>query len=185
MTKRKAVAKIKPSRADSWAQWFERCARHYKDPRMKMAYYRDGRSGKPVSIKVMRAIQKDIWKKLKPAPHSRILDAGGGIGLFSRSFQYQTKSVVGTDISPTMMRDARRLNPNGKFVVCDIGLLPFMRGSFDRILCYSVFHYLKNTAQAIKALDEFMRVVKKNGSVMIGDVLYPPGFSEQKDTVKP
>ena len=144
---------------------------------MKMAYYENG---KPVPLAVMRSIYEDVWLKLQATSRSCLLDVGGGVGLFSQTFQSRVKIVVTADISPAMIQDAHRLNPQGWFSLCEVTSLPFSKESFDRILCYSVFHYLSSLSHARKALDEFMRVLKKNGLILIGDVLYPQELLKQK-----
>lgn len=169
--------------ASSWAQWFDRCADYYKDPRMKMSYYKDGKTGQPVSKTELQAIHKDVWRKIDAKPDSRILDVGSGIGLFIQAFQNKVKKMVGIDISLNMMKDASALNPKGIFLQCTVSRLPFSPNSFDRILCYSVFHYLKDNLQAEQTLREFCRITKKDGMIFIGDLLLPspkPGNLPQK-----
>ena len=160
----------------SWAEWFDRCARHYQDPRMKMAYYQDGATGEPVSMETLHAMHEDVWKKLRAAPQCTLLDVGSGIGLFVQAFQNRLRRIVGTDIALTMMKDAAAINPRGIFLQCDVSSLPFSSKTFDRLLCYSVFHYLTDDAHAQKTIDEFRRVVQTGGLILIGDVLYPVEF---------
>ncbi|MFA5060557.1 MAG: class I SAM-dependent methyltransferase [Candidatus Omnitrophota bacterium] len=167
----------KRSKASSWSEWFNRCAQHYKDPRMKMAYYEQGR---PLSKRVMKAIHEDVWKKLKPSRNSVLLDVGAGAGLFSKVFQKRLRKVIGTDIAPAMLFDARKLNPRGIFLACNAASLPFAANAFDQILCYSVFHYLSGQKEAEKVLNQFMRTIKPKGRVFIGDVLLPESLLKQK-----
>lgn len=171
MVKTPSLNKNNSPSASSWAEWFERCAQHYDDPRMKMAYYEDGNTGNPVPIEVMEAIYQDIWNKLSANKDSIILDVGGGMGMLSAAYQNRVCRFVETDISQTMIRNAKELNPQGTFFICDATSLPFASGSFDRVLSYSVFHYLNNLTLVQKVLDEFSRVVKKDGLIFIGDVL--------------
>ena len=165
-----------PPPVSSWAEWFDRCAQHYQDPRMKMAYYKDGATGEPVPMETLQAIHEDVWKKLRATPQCTLLDVGSGIGLFVQAFQNRLRRIVGTDIALTMIKDAAAINPRGIFLQCDVVSLPFSSKSFDRLLCYSVFHYLPDDAQAQKTIDEFRRVVKTDGLILIGDVLYPSEF---------
>lgn len=157
----------------SWAEWFDRCAKHYQDPRMKMAYYKDGATGEPISMETLHAIHEDVWKKLRADSQCSLLDVGSGMGLFVQAFQNRLSWIVGTDISFHMMKDAASLNPQGKFLQCDVSALPFAAKTFDRLLCYSIFHYLPDDSQARKTIAEFRRVVKNDGMILIGDVLYP------------
>ena len=168
-----------PPPVSSWAEWFDRCAQHYQDPRMKMAYYKDGATGEPVPMETLQAIHEDVWKKLRATPQCTLLDVGSGIGLFVQAFQNRLRRIVGTDIALTMMKDAAAINPQGIFLQCDVSSLPFSSKTFDRLLCYSVFHYLSDDIHAQKTIDEFRRVVKNDGLILLGDVLYPPNFFEK------
>lgn len=151
----------------SWAEWFERRARYYQDPLAKIAYYVDG---KLLPRKLMRSTLNDAWRKLRAGKRTSVLDVGGGVGLFARAFGPKLKKIVTTDISLTMARDGSRLNPGAGFFVCEASRLPFASFSFDRVLCYSVFHYFNSRPYAWKALDEFIRVTKPGGLVFIGDI---------------
>ena len=171
------------SQVSSWAEWFDRCAQHYQDPRMKMAYYKDGATGEPVSMETLQAIHEDVWEKLNANSQHTLLDVGSGIGLFVQTFQNRLQRIVGTDIALTMMKDAASINPRATFLQCDVSFLPFSSKTFDRLLCYSVFHYLQDDAHAHKTIDEFRRVVKPDGLILIGDVLYPPEFFKENPPV--
>lgn len=171
--KSNAAQNVENPPASSWAQWFERCAQQYNDPRMKMAYYQDGQTGKPISQKTMTAIYRDVLNKLSVTKDSTILDVGCGVGMFSQALRHHVQKIIGSDISGAMIQDAYQMNPQGTFLVCDAGTLPFSSSSFDRVLCYSVFHYLKDLICVRNVLNEFVRVVKKNGLILVGDILKP------------
>lgn len=171
----KTVAKIK-----SWAEWFDRRAQYYDNPLLKMAYYIDG---KPVSDDVMRATIDDVRKKMRIRPADRLLDVGGGVGLFTNAFRSKRRRLFTTDISFNMVRDARAMNRDSVFLVCEASALPFEDSSFDKVLCYSVFHYLRDAAHVKKVLKEFARVVRDGGFILIGDI--PTKVHEIKKIVKP
>jgi ubiquinone/menaquinone biosynthesis C-methylase UbiE len=151
----------------TWAEWFERRAQYYDDPLLKMGYFVDGQT---VSAEVMMATIDDVWKKLRSEKENTLLDVGGGVGLFAHELQSRFKSIVTTDISLGMASDGRKMHPDGIFFVCSAAALPFSSSSFDRLLCYSVFHYLQERSHVKKVLSEFSRVVKNGGMILIGDV---------------
>lgn len=159
--------KSKSREIKSWAEWFERRAKYYDNALLKVAYYIDGQ---PISDTVIAAIISDVWEKLRAGNECSMLDIGAGVGLFTRVFTERLKYIVTTDISPAMAKDGRRMNPGADFLVCEANYLPFASSSFDRLLCYSVFHYFKDLAYAERALGEFLRVVKNEGLILIGDV---------------
>lgn len=165
--------------AGTWAEWFDRRAGYYKDPRMKAAYYIDG---KPVPDRFMEAVIDDAWRKLSAGRGDTVLDIGGGAGMFAGKFSPGVKRYVITDISFAMAREGRRLNRKNAFFVCEASMLPFRDDSFDRIICYSVFHYFPDNGYAVHAIKEFKRVVKRGGSILIGDV--PMEVKEKAATTK-
>lgn len=150
----------------SWGECFDRKAQYYDDPRLKMGY---GNQGTPVPHSVMTRTIKDVWQKLAPEEDSKMLDVGAGAGLFCEAFRSRVENLVGVDISRFMIADAKQMSPDGSFAVCRAGDLPFRGGSFDRVLCYSVFHYLSQCV-ARRTIWEFLRVVTGGGVVLIGDV---------------
>ncbi len=89
-------------------------------------------------------------------------------------FQNKVNRFVGTDVAPTMIAEANRLNPPGYFLTCEAHKIPFPNKTFDRLVCYSVFHYLSDLKTAARVLNEFHRVVKESGLIFIGDVLELP-----------
>jgi len=151
----------------SWAEWFEKRAEYYDNPLLKMAYYI---GGQPVPDDVMACTIDDVWKKLRAGASDELLDVGGGVGLFSQAYTPRIKRAVTTDISFSMIRGGLKINPAGEYIVCDAALLPFASSTFDRLLCYSVFHYLRDLDHAACVVREFVRVVKCGGAILIGDV---------------
>ncbi len=138
---------------------------------MKMAYYLDGRTGIPVPPKVMQATYRDIWSKIEAQNWHSLVDVGCGAGLFIKKYAPCVKNIIGTDASVHMIKAAQKNNPQNLFFVCEAGRLPFPDQQFDRLLCYGVFHYLPDKKMAEQTIDEFRRVVKNDGLILIGDVL--------------
>jgi len=118
----------------------------------------------------MKATMKDAWGKLRIKKNHSLLDVGGGVGLFADAYHSTARRIVTTDISFTMARDGRNLNPENSFIVCEAKALPFEVSAFDRLLCYSVFHYMRDLAYVEEVLLEFARVVKNRGLILIGDL---------------
>ena len=163
----------------SWAEWFDLRARYYDNPLLKMAYYADGR---PIPGEVMFSIIDDVWKKLRAGGEDILLDVGGGVGLFAGAFRRKLKRVVVTDVSFSMAGNGQALNPDTPFSVCEASALPFASSSFSRVLCYSVFHYFKDLDHAGKVLAELVRVAKKGGRILVGDIplKVPPAAEKTK-----
>lgn len=151
----------------SWAEWFDRRASYYDDPLLKMAYYKDGVA---IPAEVMRATIDDVRRKLGAEKGARLLDIGGGVGLFASVFRPLVRQIVSTDISFAMAHGGRGIAAGVPFLVCEAAALPFAPSSFDRLLCYSVFHYLRDLDHAAATIGEFARVTARGGRIMIGDV---------------
>jgi ubiquinone/menaquinone biosynthesis C-methylase UbiE len=68
-----------------------------------------------------------------------------------------------------MLTHARR-RASQPFVVGDASRMPFESGCFDRVVCYSVFNNFPSLEFAEAVLDELVRVAKRGGTVLIGQV---------------
>lgn len=166
-----------PAIVKSWSEWFDENAKIIKDPRLKMAYQVNG---KAVHCSVIKNTIKDVSDKLNLADGLTLLDIGGGIGLFSKFYKFNFKYVVTSDISFNMVKEESKQNPKSIFIRSNITHLPLKDESFDRLLCYSIFHYLKDLDHATKIIKEFLRVVSINGMILIGDI----SFLRKNTTIK-
>ena len=113
---------------------------------------------------VIRFAPKD--SKMKD---SKILDLGCGNGISSRLLNRAGFDVVGTDISPLFLEDARnweRLHdkPKLRYQVCDVLELPFEDESFDVVCSNELIEHLPDVEIALK---EMVRVVRQNGRVVL------------------
>lgn len=95
------------------------------------------------------------------APPSRVLDLGTGTGAVARlvAERFPASEVVGADISPQMIEEARKLTKSARvrYEVADAQALPFADGSFD----------LVTLGNMIPFFDELARVVAPDGHVLI------------------
>jgi SAM-dependent methyltransferase len=110
---------------------------------------------------------EDIAEKLLLEPNNQLLEIGCGTGLLLSSLSQRVSCSVGLDFSMKNINIARRHFPHVTFVVGDATGLPFRGGYFDRILSYSVFHYLNDVKCGIR---ETLRVCKEGGIVLLGDL---------------
>lgn len=90
----------------------------------------------------------------------RVLDLGTGTGAVARlvAERFPEAEVVGADLSPRMIDEARQLTENSRvrYQVADAQKLPFVDGSFDLI----------TLANAIPFFDEVARVLAPGGRVL-------------------
>jgi SAM-dependent methyltransferase len=93
-----------------------------------------------------------------------ILNVGCGDGLDSIHIEKNGAKAIGIDLSKGMLREAKKLYPQGDFRIMDMRDLLFEEGSFDGIWASgSVYHVPKS--QVGKVIKEFKRVLKRNGVV--------------------
>ena len=98
-------------------------------------------------------------------PRAKILDLGCGNGISAKLLNQADFDVVGTDISPLFLEDARAWeNPRLQYQVCDVMELPFENEAFDVICSNELVEHLPDVQTA---LTEMMRVVCKGGRIVI------------------
>lgn len=109
----------------------------------------------------------------QPTTGMRVLDAGCGTGNFSLKMAALGATVEGIDLSEPMIGYAKEkaaASPYAgqlHFQVGDLYALPFADESFDAVLSMAAFEFIHEDQ---RALDEFMRVVKPGGRVLIGTI---------------
>ena len=118
-----------------------------------------------------REMLRIVSEELNLRPKMRVLDAGCGTGNFEKYLRNRgiECEIVGIDFSEGMLRRARNKCKDGSTEFCRADLvhpLPFLDGSFDRILCINVLYAVSN---AQRVLDEFYRVLKKGGRLIVVD----------------
>jgi SAM-dependent methyltransferase len=84
----------------------------------------------------------------------RILDLGTGTGIAARvaAERYAEAEVVGVDLAPAMVEEARRLLPDGlarrlRFEVADAAALPYPDGNFDLVLLVNMIPFFEELAR--------------------------------------
>jgi SAM-dependent methyltransferase len=88
-----------------------------------------------------------------------VLDAGCGSGAQARWLLDQGADVVGIDLSPRMIEEAkRRCGDEGRFFVADLAEpLPLEPGSLDGITCSLALHYLQDWSVALRSFAAALR----------------------------
>jgi ubiquinone/menaquinone biosynthesis C-methylase UbiE len=96
---------------------------------------------------------------------ARILDVGCGVGRDMGWFELHGVRMVGVDLSPAMLSQARRLTAS-PLILMDMRHLAFRDGSFDGAwCCASLLHLPK--AEAPGALGAIRQVLKPGGMLMV------------------
>jgi len=115
-------------------------------------------------------IAKDISSKLELGNKDILLEVGSGTGVLLSKLSEKSNSAYGVDYSSEAIKRAKKAFPKIQMNTTDAANLPFKDGKFDKLLCYSVFHYFGDMEYAFSAINEFLRVCRKGGIILIGDL---------------
>ena len=108
---------------------------------------------------------QEIVLRFLPAPPARVLDAGGGTGVYSEwlgSLGYETHVV---DITPAHIETARRLPHVTSAAIGDARQVEFAADSVDTVLLFGPLYHLQLRADRVAALAEARRVLRPGGIV--------------------
>ncbi len=114
-----------------------------------------------------------------------VLDIGAGTGLLTLAAAPRVAHVTAVDISPAMCRhlerefDQRSIT-NADVITASASDLPLADASFDVVLSNYCFHHLKDQDKR-RALSEAIRVLRPNGRLVIGDMMFQVGFRQARD----
>lgn len=126
------------------------------------------------NFKVFKRTFNDIDYKIKFQPSDEVLDLGGGAGQLTRLIAQKCHHIVLADAAAEALKLARRNltnRSNADFSLCDISQpLPFANEKFDKIICYSVVHYLNNYQEFQYLIKELLRISKPNAKILIADI---------------
>lgn len=122
-----------------------------------------------------KTIFEDVESKLGFTHNDTVLDIGGGTGEITGYLSPRSNSVVLSDGSRGALGAAKenlKRYSNIEFNYYDIikDDYPFKDKKFDKILCYSVIHYLNNYKQLESLINNLASSLKPGGLLLIGDI---------------
>ena len=110
---------------------------------------------------------------VQPKGDERVLDSGTGAGALALALAPLVGEVVGVDVVPELLEQARKRAaafPNVSFVEGDATKLPFELGSFDLACSVRTLHHI---ARPELAVAELARVTRPGGHVFVVDQIAP------------
>jgi len=107
-----------------------------------------------------------------PCAQDTLLDVACGPGIVSCSFAARVRYVMGLDMVPAMIENARRLQTerglcNVEWKLGQATDLPFGDASFDVVVTRFSFHHFLDPSGVLR---EMKRVCRKDGTVVVADV---------------
>lgn len=151
-----------------------------KDPKDVATMFDDVAKRYDVTNDVLSLGQDRLWRKavvraVDAQVGERVLDIAAGTATSSEPFAAAGADVVPADFSLGMLREGRRRNPALALTAADAMRLPFADGTFDAV---TMSFGLRNVADRQVALQEFLRVTRPGGRLVICEFSDPvvPGF---------
>lgn len=112
------------------------------------------------------AMIDEFAARVRSTPGRNVIDAGCGTGRLSAYLKTAGLEVTGVDLSPGMVRVARRLHPGLAFSTGELTGLPAHDAAADGILSwYSVIHSVPESIPAIAR--EFWRALRPGGLALV------------------
>jgi len=117
-------------------------------------------SGKPLDRHLLNRFAEEVRGR------GLVADLGCGPGHVARYLHDQGVTMIGIDLSPQMIEEARRLNPELEFKVGDMRKLSLLDASFVGVIAfYSIVHLAPDELPAIMA--ELRRVLMPGGLILV------------------
>jgi ubiquinone/menaquinone biosynthesis C-methylase UbiE len=118
-------------------------------------------------------LEERVVRFVAPGGEERALDSGCGSGALAFALAPHVREVVGVDLVPELLDQARTRAerfPNVSFVEGDANKLPFEYGSFDLVGTLRTLHHI---ARPELAVAELTRVTRPRGRLLVVDQIAP------------
>jgi SAM-dependent methyltransferase len=111
--------------------------------------------------------QPVVHALLDEAAPGRALDAGCGTGRHAAYLARRDHTVVGVDLSPAMLEQAREKLPTVAFLESDLSALPLRSECFDLVVCTLALLHVADLGGAVA---ELARVTRRGGRLVLSDL---------------
>ncbi|MBZ1345346.1 MAG: class I SAM-dependent methyltransferase [Candidatus Nealsonbacteria bacterium] len=156
----------KPEKNSKWD--FDKWAKRY-DKTIKRGYQANDWMYKNYEevLNQVVAFTQDILKK----PKITMVDIGVGTGNLAQKFVGKVEHLIGIDSSVEMLKISKEKLPTIEARKGDFLELPVADNSVNLIVSAYAFHHLTEE-EKMKALEEMHRILKKQGKIIIADLMF-------------
>ena len=126
----------------------------------------------PFQAQAERRILGDVIEKLALQPTDRLLEVGCGPGNLLIPLSFFVSEATGIDNAPAIERMRCRA-PTAQNIVGTSGNfleIPLDNGRFDKVLVYSVLHYLSSQTEVLAFVDRCIHCCAPGGRILLGDL---------------
>lgn len=107
-----------------------------------------------------------------------ILEIGVGTGNLAGKFLQNKYQIIGIDQSRQMLAVAKEKYPKLRVRLGEFLKIPYENQMFDAIVSTYAFHHLNEEEKRV-GIAEMMRVLKKDGKIVLGDLMFQNKDEEQ------
>ena len=157
-----------------WNRFYEKFAPYYEWTQRVLGRWITGSDATPEQL-----WRQDVIARLELPPASRVLEVSPGPGTVQRLLRErigEKGELAALDLSKNMLRLCRERGDGNACLVHGNGqYLPFADNSFDALFHFGGINLFNDPA---KAIEEFVRVIKKDGILAWGDEGFSPSYPD-------
>lgn len=124
----------------------------------------------PLQEDAERNIMADIARKLDLKAHDTVLEIGCGTGNLLIPLASLVREVVGIDHASCLNSLKKRTKKKNICLIPGNFLDLSIDSSFEKILCYSVLHYLRDKDEVIQFIGKGLLLLAPGGMALFGDI---------------
>ena len=133
-------------------------------------YQEDARLDARPQARLERIRTLELLAELLPPPPVRVLDVGGGTGVYARALAAAGHQVRLVDLVPSHVAQAAGGEPPVDAVVGDARDLPEDSDRYDVTLLFGPLYHLVHAEDRVRALREAVRVTRPGGRVVVAAI---------------